>query len=189
MSVTLWFSLQWCCKTFCFVCFYQPALCRKCVFVLWTSSLRAKLHYITFNTMAVLWSKQAYRSGQRHIFRLRSCSKTFNLVSNQISDFTPCAHAQSRLILCISNTSVVVRGVTNGCKGGENSMGTESLWGRRWLRGAEKSQQCHKYFLQKHICFRKTSGSNMGASNLFLAPGAIVPEWTARAYARGGVRG
>jgi len=37
----------------------------------------------------------------------------------------------------------------------------------------EKSQQCHKYFLQEHICFRKTSGSNRGAPNLLLAPGAI----------------
>jgi len=34
VSVTLWFSLQCRCKTFCFVCFYQPALWRKCVFVL-----------------------------------------------------------------------------------------------------------------------------------------------------------
>jgi len=27
------------CKTFCFVCFYQPALSRVCVFMLWTSCL------------------------------------------------------------------------------------------------------------------------------------------------------
>jgi len=39
--------------------------------------------------------------------------------------------------------------------------------------GAEKSQQCHKYFLQQHICFRKASGSKMGGPNLFLAAGAI----------------
>jgi len=45
VSVTLWFCLQRRCKTFCFVCFYQPALCRKCVFVLWTSCLRAKMPY------------------------------------------------------------------------------------------------------------------------------------------------
>ena len=25
--------------TFCFVCFYQPAFCRVCVFILWTSCL------------------------------------------------------------------------------------------------------------------------------------------------------
>ena len=36
------FSLQRRCKTFCFVCFYQPVLCRKCVFVLWASCLPAK---------------------------------------------------------------------------------------------------------------------------------------------------
>jgi len=39
--------------------------------------------------------------------------------------------------------------------------------------GAEKSQQCCKYFLQQHACFRTTLGSNMGASNSLLAPGAI----------------
>jgi len=61
-----------------------------------------------------------------------------------------------------------------GGQGGHNSPGAESLWGRRMtVGGADKSQQCHKYFLQQHICFRKTSGSNMGAPNLFLAPGAI----------------
>jgi len=27
------------CKTFCFVCFYRPASCRVCVFILWTSCL------------------------------------------------------------------------------------------------------------------------------------------------------
>ena len=34
-----WFSLQRCCKTF---CFYQPALCRMCVL---HCGLRAKIHY------------------------------------------------------------------------------------------------------------------------------------------------
>jgi len=37
VSVTLWFRLQPRCKTFCFVCFYQSALCKQCVFVLRTS--------------------------------------------------------------------------------------------------------------------------------------------------------
>jgi len=27
------------CTTFCFVCFYRPAFCRVCVFILWTSCL------------------------------------------------------------------------------------------------------------------------------------------------------
>jgi len=30
-----------------------------------------------------------------------------------------------------------------------------------------------KYFPQQHICFKKTSGSNMEAPNLLLVPGAI----------------
>jgi len=39
---------------------------------------------------------------------------------------------------------------------------------------AEKSQQCHNILSSiQYICFRKTSGSNMGAPNLLLAPGAI----------------
>ena len=45
VSVTLWFCLQRHCKTFCSVRFYQPALYRTCVFVLWTSCLRTKIHH------------------------------------------------------------------------------------------------------------------------------------------------
>jgi len=37
-----WFSLQRCCKMFCFC---QTALCRMYVCTLWTSCLRAKIHY------------------------------------------------------------------------------------------------------------------------------------------------
>jgi len=32
------------CTTFCFVCLYQPAFCRVCVFVLWTSCLLTNKH-------------------------------------------------------------------------------------------------------------------------------------------------
>ena len=40
------------------------------------------------------------------------------------------------------------RGVTTEVQGGRNSPGAESLWGRQITAGgAEKSQQCHKYFL------------------------------------------
>ena len=39
--VTLWFCLQRRCKTFCCGCFYQSALRRQCVLVLWTSCLVA----------------------------------------------------------------------------------------------------------------------------------------------------
>jgi len=56
-------------------------------------------------------------------------------------------------------------------KGGEIPRAPNHYGGVESLReGAEKLQQCHEYFLQQHICFRKTSGSNMGAPNLFLAP-------------------
>jgi len=39
VSVTFWFCLQRYCKTFCFVCFYQAALCRQSLFVLWSPCL------------------------------------------------------------------------------------------------------------------------------------------------------
>jgi len=46
--------------------------------------------------------------------------------------------------------------------------------GRGITAGGQKVPISHKYFFSKqHICFRKTSGTNMGAANLFLAPGAI----------------
>jgi len=32
-------SMPCSCTTFCIVCFYQPAFCRVCVFILWTSCL------------------------------------------------------------------------------------------------------------------------------------------------------
>jgi len=67
--------------------------------------------------------------------------------------------------------------------------GAESLQGRRITAGgAEKSQQCHKYFLQySKFAFERIpdltigapnfdhggAGSTRGASNLFFAPGAI----------------
>jgi len=55
-----------------------------------------------------------------------------------------------------------IRGVMRWGQRGLNSLGAESLW------GAKKSQQCRKYFLQQHICFRKNSGSNMGRQTCFL---------------------
>ena len=55
---------------------------------------------------------------------------------------------------------------------GHNYAGSESMRGM----GAEKSQQCHKYFLHLQcICFRITSVSNMGSPNFLLrAPTIIV---------------
>jgi len=65
------------------------------------------------------------------------------------------------------NQGGVSRVVTRRGKGGEIARSPNDCG------GAEKSQQCRKYFLQQHICFQKSSGSNMGAPNLLLAPGAI----------------
>ena len=49
----------------------------------------------------------------------------------------------------IAKTRLAFRGATRGGQGGNNSPGAKSLWGHRITEGgAEKSQQCHKYFLQ-----------------------------------------
>ena len=51
---------------------------------------------------------------------------------------------------------------------GHNSPGAESLRGRR-----EVPTILQVSSLVQYICFRKNSGSNMGAPNLLLAPGVI----------------
>jgi len=44
---------------------------------------------------------------------------------------------------------------------------------RRVTAGDQKvTTMSQARFLKQYICFRKTSGSNVGAPNLFLAPGA-----------------
>jgi len=46
------------------------------------------------------------------------------------------------------NVRIYVRGVTRGARG-HNSPGAESLTGRQiTVGGAEKTQQCHKHFLE-----------------------------------------
>jgi len=76
------------------------------------------------------------------------------------------------VVLCICAS--LDRGVTRGGKGGtipptkNHYGGAESLRGRRKVTAMSQvlsSIQC--------ICFRKTSGSNMGAPTHFLATGAI----------------
>jgi len=52
-------------------------------------------------------------------------------------------------------------------QGGHKAPGAESLG------GAEKSQQCRKHFNTVHLLPEDLIGSNMGASNLFLASGSI----------------
>ena len=48
------------------------------------------------------------------------------------------------------------------------------MGGTEWLRGAPKIPTMSQVLSSiQYICFRETSGSNMGAPNLLLAPGAI----------------
>jgi len=71
-------------------------------------------------------------------------------------------------------------GVTRVGKGG-GSIPVESLWGRHndceghWMttRGAEKSQQCQKYFFNTvYFLPRDLRCEHGGIPNLLLAPGA-----------------
>ena len=62
---------------------------------------------------------------------------------------------------------------------GRNYLGAQSLGGaeilqeRRVIAGTPKNPNNVTRTSVQYICFRKTSGSNMGAPNLHLAPGAI----------------
>jgi len=69
------------------------------------------------------------------------------------------------------------RGVTSGGQGGHNSPGAESIPGRRITAWEEKSpNNVTSTFLNTVHCFRKTSGSNIGAQTSFLprAPSNLV---------------
>jgi len=69
--------------------------------------------------------------------------------------------------ICSLPVTVVHEGVTRGARG-NNSPGAESLRGHRKVSAMSQVLSSIQY-----SCFRKTSGSNMWAQNLFLAPGAI----------------
>ena len=91
------------------------------------------------------------------------CSKIADVHGIEVRDLRTWKFVSFRKIFrFLYNT----RNVTKGERG-HNSAGAESL------RGAEKSQKCHNTCFNQDICFRNTTGSNMGAPNLFLAPGAI----------------
>jgi len=67
----------------------------------------------------------------------------------------------------------ISRGVTKG-KGGAITWAPNHSGGAEILRGRQKIPTMpHVHTSIQHICFRKTSGSNTGAPNLLLAPGAI----------------
>jgi len=73
----------------------------------------------------------------------------------------------------VTRRNHISRGVTGG-QGGRNSLGAESLWVAESLQGRRKVPKMSQVLSSiQWICFRKSSGSNMGASNLLLAPGAI----------------
>jgi len=65
--------------------------------------------------------------------------------------------------------TVLIMGVTRGAQ----FPGAESLWGRRMTGGRRKVSTMSQVLSSiQYICFRKISGSNMGAPNLLLALGA-----------------
>ena len=80
----------------------------------------------------------------------------------------PCYHAD-----VLRNHRLHCTGVTKGERG-HIYPGAESLWGAESLRGEPKIPSLsHVRSSMQYICFRKISGSNMGAPKLLLAPGAI----------------
>jgi len=77
---------------------------------------------------------------------------------------------------------VVIRGVTSVGQGGSNFPGAGPLWGRRMAAGgAEKSQQCHKYFLQRRTFACKDLRLEHGGAKLASCPGrhltSLCPWW------------
>jgi len=94
-----------------------------------------------------------------------------------VADDTMPIHVHKTLcpFYTITKMPPATKGRNEEWQGGHNSPGAESLWGRQiTAESAIKSQQCHKYLLQySTFASKKISGSNMGAPNLLLAPGAI----------------
>jgi len=70
------------------------------------------------------------------------------------------------------------KSVTGGGQWGHNSLSAESLG------GAEVPTMSHILYSLQYICSRKALGSNMGAQNLFLIPGAIYlgAPWLRNTY-------
>jgi len=64
------------------------------------------------------------------------------------------------------------RGRNEGARG-RNYPGAESPWRWNTAGGQKIPTMPHVYSSMQYICFRKTSGSKMGAPNLHLAQGAI----------------
>jgi len=68
----------------------------------------------------------------------------------------------------------LLRRVAEHSNQGRNEGGQRAQFpGRRITMKAPKSPNNVTSTSVQHICFRKTSGSNMAAPNLLLAPGAI----------------
>jgi len=72
-------------------------------------------------------------------------------------------------------------GAQRGEKGGTIPLGTNHYVGVEWLRGSPKSPNNVTSTSIQYICFRKTSGSNMGGAKLASFPGRHITSlrlWT-----------
>jgi len=66
------------------------------------------------------------------------------------------------------------QGRNNGGQEGTIPWASNHYGGAESVRGPQKVPKMSQVLSSiQYICFRKTSGSNMGAPNLLLAPGAI----------------
>jgi len=129
-----------------------------------SSSLRRRLHFVI---VRMVFPLHLISSAFDVLFPLSASKRLWN------KDLLWCCVFLFDLLqptwhLSVANMFVWHQGRNKGRgKGGAIPRAPNHYW------GAEKSQQCHKYFLQQHVCFWKTSGSSMGAPKLLLAPGAI----------------
>jgi len=85
----------------------------------------------------------------------------------QFKRVVPGRHIDLQILQSVLWCRLARRGVTRGERG-NNSPGAESLRGRRKV-----TTMSHVLSPKQYICFRKTSGSNMGVPNVLPSPGAI----------------
>ena len=88
VSVTLWFRRLQCLVLRCFVCFYQPALCRVCVFILWTSCLLINKQIKLELNYRYIFDKQRLfclmRQKRFWSYFVSSCAHLFEVITWQV---------------------------------------------------------------------------------------------------------
>jgi len=107
-------------------------------------------------------------------------TKAFTTIITKHSLLVRCVFRQRFVPLIYQNDPFTIRGVTRGERGTKFPgcrviMGVPNHCGVRRIAGVRQKVPTMSQALSliQCICFRKTSGSNMGVPNVLLAPGAI----------------